>query len=121
MAENNRDETTRAELTVLADLSRPLVYGPSRGGGDQTEHRGNFRTHEGPLYDAREAFPEANLDREDLTLVQNRKSEHQKIRIPTILAAESASSRYAEPWSMLSTRPKVVQIGQSGSALGGWG
>ncbi len=29
-------QTLRAELKFLADLSAPLVYLPSKGGGDQT-------------------------------------------------------------------------------------
>lgn len=44
----------RAELKFLADRSVPLVYVLSRGGGDQTEHMGNYRTHEVEVHDGRE-------------------------------------------------------------------
>ena len=67
-----RDEVTRAELKFLADRSRPLVYVASRGGGDQTEHLGNFRSCEVPVRDARVALPEADLDREGFVLLQHR-------------------------------------------------
>ncbi|HKK22305.1 MAG TPA: CmcJ/NvfI family oxidoreductase [Pseudohaliea sp.] len=68
----NRDDVTRAELKFLADLSRPLVYVPSKGGGDQTEHQGNFRTHDVEVHDARVALPEAGLDREGFLLAHHR-------------------------------------------------
>lgn len=59
-----------AELKFLADLSRPLVYVPSKGGGDQTEHQGNFRTHTVVVHDARQVLPAADLDREGFVLLE---------------------------------------------------
>ncbi|WP_439101531.1 CmcJ/NvfI family oxidoreductase [Congregibacter sp.] len=57
------------KLKFLADLSAPLVYVPSKGGGDQTEHQGNFCTEEVDIRDARSDLPEASLDREGFALV----------------------------------------------------
>lgn len=62
----------KAELKFLADRSAPLVYVPSMGGGDKTEHLGNYRTHEVEVHDARVQLPEANLDREGFMLVPHR-------------------------------------------------
>ncbi|MHA7815849.1 MAG: CmcJ/NvfI family oxidoreductase [Pseudohaliea sp.] len=64
------DRTTPAELKFLADLSQPLVYVPSKGGGDQTEHQGNFRTQRVEVHDARQALPAPGLDREGFVLVE---------------------------------------------------
>ena len=61
----------RAELKFLADLSKPLVYVPSKGGGDQTEHVGNYRTHEVDIYDAREQLPAPDLDAEGFMLLNH--------------------------------------------------
>jgi len=65
-----RETTVRAELKFLADLSQPLVYVPSKGGGDQTEHQGNFRTHRVEVHDARASLPAAHLDREGFVLLE---------------------------------------------------
>ncbi|WP_376692379.1 CmcJ/NvfI family oxidoreductase [Wenzhouxiangella sp. EGI_FJ10409] len=61
----------RAELKFLADLSQPLVYVPSKGGGDQTEHVGNYRNHEVEIHDARRALSGTDLDREGFVLVSH--------------------------------------------------
>ena len=61
----------RAELKFLADLSAPLVYVPSKGGGDQTEHVGNYRTHEVDIHDAREQLPAPDLDAEGFMLLNH--------------------------------------------------
>ncbi|MEE4661752.1 MAG: CmcJ/NvfI family oxidoreductase [Halieaceae bacterium] len=58
-------------LKFLADLSAPLVYLASRGGGDQTEHLGNFRDEDVPVLDARTALAETSLDREGFMLVKH--------------------------------------------------
>jgi len=58
----------RAELKFLADLSAPLVYVPSKGGGDRTEHLGNYTTHEVEIRDARAQLPATQLDREGFVL-----------------------------------------------------
>jgi len=62
----------RAKLKFLADLSAPLVYVPSKGGGDKTEHLGNYRTHEVEIHDAREQLPDTHLDREGFMLVPHK-------------------------------------------------
>jgi len=62
----------RAKLKFLADLSAPLVYVPSKGGGDKTEHLGNYRTHEVEIHDAREQLPDPHLDREGFMLVPHK-------------------------------------------------
>ena len=61
----------RAELKFLADLTKPLVYVPSKGGGDQTEHVGNYRTHEVDIHDAREQLPAPDLDAEGFMLLNH--------------------------------------------------
>lgn len=65
-------EKFRAELKFLADLSAPLVYVPSKGGGDETEHVGNYRTQEVEIHDARERLSETGLDREGFMLVSHK-------------------------------------------------
>ncbi len=65
-----REMTAMAELKFLADLSQPLVYVPSKGGGDQTEHQGNFRTHSVKVRDARRSLPTTDLDREGFVLLE---------------------------------------------------
>ena len=66
----DRAATVSAELKFLADLSQPLVYVPSKGGGDQTEHQGNFRTHTVEVQDARRALVATDLDREGFVLLK---------------------------------------------------
>jgi len=69
---SSRQQTLQAELKFLADLSAPLVYVPSKGGGDQTEHLGNYQTHEVNIHDAREQLPSADLDAEGFTLLSHK-------------------------------------------------
>jgi len=61
----------RAELKFLADLAAPLVYVPSKGGGDQTQHVGNYRTHTVDIDDAREQLQAPDLDTEGFTLLSH--------------------------------------------------
>jgi hypothetical protein len=61
-------EPLRARLKFLADLSEPLVYVPSKGGGDETEHVGNYCVHEVEIRDAREQLSATDLDREGFVL-----------------------------------------------------
>jgi hypothetical protein len=61
-----------ADLKFLADRSAPLVYVPSKGGGDRTEHHGNYRTHEVLIRDARKQLGATHLDREGFTLEPHR-------------------------------------------------
>jgi len=65
-------ETLRAELKFLSDLSAPLAYVPSKGGGDQTEHLGNYCSHEVEVQNAREHLQETDLDRQGFTLVYHK-------------------------------------------------
>jgi len=58
----------RAALKFLADRSEPVVYVPSRGGGDRTQHLGKYRTHEVEIHDAHAHLPSPNLDREGFML-----------------------------------------------------
>jgi hypothetical protein len=65
-------EPMKAELKFLADLSAPLVYVPSKGGGDQTEHLGNYRTHAVDIHDARVQLPETDLDVEGFVMLPHK-------------------------------------------------
>lgn len=62
----------RAGLKFLADRSAPLVYIPSTGGGDETQHRGNYRKHEVEILDARQALSSTDLDCEGFQLLEHR-------------------------------------------------
>jgi len=64
-------ENFSAELKFLADRSAPLVYVPSKGGGDKTEHLGNYHTHEVEIHDARNELTQTALDREGFVLVSH--------------------------------------------------
>lgn len=66
---NTAHPTRTATLKFLADLSVPLVYVPSKGGGDKTEHVGNFRNQQVPVLDARTDLIKPSLDREGFLLV----------------------------------------------------
>lgn len=57
-------------LKFLADANAPLVYIPSKGGGDETKHVGNFTMHEVPIQDGRHQKPESSLDVEGFKLVR---------------------------------------------------
>lgn len=61
----------RAKLKFLADLAAPLVYVASRGGGDQTEHLGNFCDVEVEVRDARAELPSPTLDQEGFMLCRH--------------------------------------------------
>jgi hypothetical protein len=61
--------TITANLKFLANLDEPLVYIPSKGGGDATDHVGNFRTHAVSIHNARIDKPSASLDVEGFRLV----------------------------------------------------
>jgi hypothetical protein len=61
-------QTIRAGLKFLADRSAPLVYVPSKGGGDETEHIGNFHTREVAIQNGRRALAATDLDREGFVL-----------------------------------------------------
>jgi len=65
-------EPMKAELKFLADLSAPLVYVPSKGGGDRTEHVGNYRTHAVAIHDARVQLPATDLDVEGFLMLSHK-------------------------------------------------
>lgn len=66
---NMPTEPITATLKFLANLDQPLVYIPSKGGGDQTGHVGNFTTHAVSIHDGREEKPSPSLDVEGFRLV----------------------------------------------------
>ena len=59
-----------ANLKFLADVDGPLVYIPSKGGGDETEHVGNFATREVKIHNGRQHRLDTSLDVEGFKLVQ---------------------------------------------------
>jgi hypothetical protein len=59
----------KASLKFLANLDEPLVYIPSKGGGDETEHVGNFTMREVAIYDGRQDKTSSSLDVEGFRLV----------------------------------------------------
>ena len=64
--------TTKANLKFLANLDEPLVYIPSKGGGDETDHVGNFVMREVSVRDARKDNASFGLDIEGFKLVPQR-------------------------------------------------
>jgi hypothetical protein len=58
----------RTTLKFLANLDEPLVYIPSKGGGDATDHVGNFILQEVDVHDARSELPNSDLDAEGFCL-----------------------------------------------------
>ena len=59
----------RASLKFLANVDGPLVYIPSKGGGDETEHVGNFTIQEVPVHNGRHHKQVSSLDIEGFKLV----------------------------------------------------
>ncbi|MGI9271212.1 MAG: CmcJ/NvfI family oxidoreductase [Woeseiaceae bacterium] len=57
-----------AKLKFLANLDEPLVYIPSKGGGDETDHVGNFTMQEVSVYNGRLHLPSSSLDVEGFLL-----------------------------------------------------
>lgn len=64
----------RSDLKFLANLDEPLIYIPSKGGGDETEHVGNFVPKRVDIHDARTELPDADLDTQGFCLVAQRTS-----------------------------------------------
>lgn len=60
----------KATLKFLASVDEPLVYIPSKGGGDETEHRGNFEMHPVAIHDGRHDKKFSSLDVEGFQLVR---------------------------------------------------
>ena len=63
--------TLKANLKFLANVDEPLVYIPSKGGGDETEHIGNFTMHEVTVHDGRHLKQGSSLDVEGFKLVRH--------------------------------------------------
>jgi len=61
-------EPTKTRLKFLANLDEPLVYIPSTGGGDATDHVGNFEMREVDVHDGRHELPSSSLDVEGFCL-----------------------------------------------------
>ncbi len=61
--------TKKANLKFLANLDEPLVYIPSKGGGDETEHVGNFTMREVSIHNGRHDKTSSSLDVEGFKLV----------------------------------------------------
>ena len=53
----------------MANLDEPLIYIPSKGGGDETEHVGNFTMQEVSIHDGRHDIQSSSLDVEGFRLV----------------------------------------------------
>ena len=88
---NMSTATITAALKFLADLDQPLVYIPSKGGGDQTDHLGNFATHEVEVRNAREEKNTTDLDVEGFMLVHQPTSVddfHDDAQVATIYHTE---------------------------------
>jgi len=64
--------TSKAKLKFLANLDEPLVYIPSKGGGDETNHVGNFTMREVSVHDGRRDMPSSSLDVEGFQLVSQK-------------------------------------------------
>jgi hypothetical protein len=62
----------KTKLKFLANLDEPLVYIPSKGGGDSTDHVGNFVMQEVDVHDARSELPSSSLDVEGFCLLSQK-------------------------------------------------
>ncbi len=65
-------EPIRASLKFLANVDEPLVYIPSKGGGDETDHVGNFTMQEVRIHNGRNDKQSSSLDVEGFRLVSQR-------------------------------------------------
>ena len=59
----------KTSLKFLANIDGPLVYIPSKGGGDETEHVGNFTMQEVTVHNGRHHKQVSSLDVEGFKLV----------------------------------------------------
>ena len=62
-------EPIKANLKFLANVDGPLVYIPSKGGGDETDHVGNFTMRKVSIHDGRNDKQSSSLDVEGFRLV----------------------------------------------------
>ncbi len=65
-------EPIKANLKFLANVDGPLVYIPSKGGGDETDHVGNFAMQEVSIHDGRSDKQSSSLDVEGFRLVSQK-------------------------------------------------
>jgi hypothetical protein len=79
----------KARLKFLANLDEPLVYIPSKGGGDNTDHVGNFVMQEVDVLDARRERPSSDLDVEGFRLV----TQATAVGVTTLLVNATGASR----------------------------
>lgn len=66
-----RSEFVEAPLKYLADDRAATVYIASVGGGDATEHKGNYLMRPVPIYDGRRRGEDFSLDREGFVLTDH--------------------------------------------------
>ena len=62
----------KADLKFLANTDDPLVYIPSKGGGDETDYVGNFAMREVSIFNGRSEKKSSSLDVEGFRLVSQR-------------------------------------------------
>ena len=100
-------EVQRGNLKFLVNRDGPLVYIPSKGGGDTTEHVGNFAMREVEIHDARRDKPATSLDTEGFRLVA-----HETAVKDFSDDAEIASAYHEEVRSLLAreTGAKRVEV-----------
>jgi len=65
-------QPVKASLKFLANLDEPPVYIPSKGGGDATDHVGNFTMQEVTIHNGRNDKPSSSLDVEGFRLVSQK-------------------------------------------------
>ncbi len=65
-------EPIKASLKFLANVDEPLVYIPSKGGGDETDHVGNFTMQEVSIHNGRNDKQSSSLDVEGFRLVSQK-------------------------------------------------
>ena len=63
-------DTVNAKLKFLADIDGELIYVPSKGGGDATDHIGNFTDESVTIHNGRTLMQESSLDAEGFMLVR---------------------------------------------------
>ena len=67
-----QNDPIKGNLKYLANLDEPLVYIPSKGGGDETDHVGNFTMQEVSIHDGRSDKASSSLDIEGFQLVSQK-------------------------------------------------
>jgi len=95
----------KADLKFLANLDEPLVYIPSKGGGDETDHVGNFTMREVSVHNGRDEKPVSSLDVEGFQLVQ------QQTEVSDFYDDDEINSTYHdEVKTLLATMTGAVRI-----------